>query len=192
MRKWIACIDDPRYDELVSARPGGSDEAAGLLRRAREASGLRQSELARLAKVPQSVISAYENGRRQPSLPTLRRLVEAAGQQLAVDIGVTMPLAPPRTPTGRLLRRRQAQLRSVAAGHGVTKLRLFGSVARGDDGPDSDIDLVADFPDTVSLLELLALRRDLTKALGAPVNVVPARSLRPEVAAEIEREGILL
>lgn len=138
------------------------------------------------------MISAYENGRRQPSLPMLRRLVEAAGQELVIDIEVTRPLAPPRTQLGRLLLRRQAQLRSVAADHGATNLRLFGSVARGDDRPDSDIDLVADLPDTVSLLDLLALRRDLTRVLGAPVDVVPARSLRPEVAAEVEREAISL
>jgi uncharacterized protein len=52
--------------------------------------------------------------------------------------------------------------------------------------------LVADLPETISLLELIALRRKLTELLGAPVDVVPARSLRPDVAAAIDREAILL
>ncbi len=67
-------------------------------------------------------------------------------------------------------------------------MRLFGSVARGEDLPDSDIDLVVDLPATTSLLELIALRRELTELLHASVDVVPARSLRPEVT--VEREAI--
>jgi predicted nucleotidyltransferase len=80
----------------------------------------------------------------------------------------------------------------VAARHGATNPRLFGSVARGQDEPDSAVDLVVDLPETTSLLELIALRRELTELLGVPVDVVPARSLRPEVAAEIERDAIRL
>jgi uncharacterized protein len=64
-----------------------SDETAGsLLRRARRGAGISQAELAFRAGVTQSVISAYEAGRRQPSLPTLARLIDAAGADLVVDI----------------------------------------------------------------------------------------------------------
>jgi transcriptional regulator with XRE-family HTH domain len=63
------------------------DETAGsLLRRARAGAGMSQAELAFRAGVVQSVISAYEAGRRQPSLPTLARLIDAAGCDLVVDI----------------------------------------------------------------------------------------------------------
>jgi len=98
----------------------------------------------------------------------------------------------PDTRLGRLVRRRRADLRAVAARHGATNLRLFGSVACGQDGPHSDVDLVVDLPETTSLLELIALRRELAELLGTSVDVVPARSLRPEVAAEIERDAIRL
>jgi predicted nucleotidyltransferase len=138
------------------------------------------------------VISAYEGGRRQPSLATLRRLVEATGEALAVDVVATRPVDPPNTALGRAVRRHRSAVRSVAARHGAVSVRLFGSVARGEEEPDSDIDLVADLPETISLLELIALRRELTELLGAPVDVVPARSLRPDVAAAIDREAILL
>lgn len=53
--------------------------AAELLRRARRSSGLTQQELARKAGIPQSVLSAYERGRRQPSVAAALRILEAAG-----------------------------------------------------------------------------------------------------------------
>jgi transcriptional regulator with XRE-family HTH domain len=56
--------------------------AAGLLRLARVKANLTQADLARRADVSQQLISAYETGRREPSLPTLQRLVAAAGFEL--------------------------------------------------------------------------------------------------------------
>lgn len=171
---------------------GRGSEAARLVRRARELSRLTQSELARRAGVPQSVISTYESGQRQPSLPTLRRLIEASGQRLTVDV---TPVPPPNTPdtsVRRALRRHRDAIRRMTGRYGGTNVRLFGSVARGDDDQNSDIDLVVDFPANTSLLQLIALRRELTELLGAPVDVVPARSLRPEIVAEVEREAISL
>ena len=53
--------------------------AAGLLRLARSQAGISQAELARRAGVPASMVSAYERDRRQPTLATLMRLVNAAG-----------------------------------------------------------------------------------------------------------------
>lgn len=181
-------IDDPRYYGWVDV--GRDGEAARLLRRARLLSRLTQSELACRAGVPQSVVSAYESGRRQPSLPTLRRLIEASGQALTVEVVPARLLGLPDTARGRALRRHRSAVRGVAARHGATNVRLFGSVARGDDEPGSDIDLVVDLPATTSLLELIALRRELTELLHTSVDVVPARSLRPEVAATVEREAI--
>jgi len=58
-----------------------------VLRDARHGAGLTQTEFARRACVAQATISAYENSRRQPTLPTLCRLVAAAGYQLRVDLG---------------------------------------------------------------------------------------------------------
>lgn len=119
-----------------------------------------------------------------------------SGRQRSGDridsVNASLTIVPPDTRLGRLVRRRRADLRAVAARHGATNLRLFGSVACGQDGPHSDVDLVVDLPETTSLLELIALRRELTELLGTSVDVVPARSLRPEVAAEIERDAIRL
>jgi transcriptional regulator with XRE-family HTH domain len=60
-----------------------ADPLAGdLLRLARAKSGLTQSELAARAGVAQSLVSAYETGRRQPTVPALKRLLAAAGFEL--------------------------------------------------------------------------------------------------------------
>lgn len=65
-----------------------SDPAAGLLRLARDKAGLTQVEVARRAGVPASMVSAYEHSRRQPTLPTLLRLLKAAGYENTIAVAV--------------------------------------------------------------------------------------------------------
>ena len=60
--------------------------AGDLLRLARAKTGLTQAELARRAGVAQALISSYENGHRQPTLPALIRLLEAAGFELRMRL----------------------------------------------------------------------------------------------------------
>lgn len=60
-------------------------EAASAIRTARQRAGLTQRALATLAGTSQATVSAYERGRKQPSLATLSRLLAAAGSRLAVE-----------------------------------------------------------------------------------------------------------
>ncbi len=53
-------------------------------------------------------------------------------------------------------------------------MRVFGSVARGEDRPDSDVDLLADFPPGLSLFGLSRLEADREAILGARVDLIPA------------------
>ncbi len=73
-------------DTPKSAADYGNNLAAELLARARARAGLSQSELARNSGVPASVVNTIERGKRQPSLPTLAKLVEGAGLQIHVDL----------------------------------------------------------------------------------------------------------
>ncbi|MCC5951403.1 MAG: helix-turn-helix transcriptional regulator [Acidimicrobiia bacterium] len=70
-------------------------DAAQVLRTARTRRGLTQAQLATRAGTSQPVISAYEHGRRDPSIETLRRLVAAAGERLEVRSGSPPSDLPP-------------------------------------------------------------------------------------------------
>jgi hypothetical protein len=60
--------------------------AGALLRQARKKAGLSQVELAARAGVTQSVVSAYESGHRQPAIPALAALIDAAGYELVLGL----------------------------------------------------------------------------------------------------------
>jgi uncharacterized protein len=154
---------------------------------------MSQAELAASAGVAQSVISAYEAGGRQPSLPTLAKLIDAAGCDLVVDIQHQPPqLSTLSGPVGRQVRRKRRDLLAAAAAHGVTNLRVSGSVARGEDRPDSDVDLLVDLPPDIDLLELGRVRAELEAILGIKVDLVSARDLPPGVHARAERDLVAL
>ncbi len=168
--------------------------AAALLRSARERARLSQTDLARRAGVAQSVISAYESGGREPSLPTLVRLVAATGHDLEIDV-VPAPdqaLGLPDTPLGRRLRQRRKAILEAAARRRAHNLRVFGSTARGEDGPSSDIDLLVDLEDGVGLVDLIGLQRELADLLGVAVDVVPADGLKPRIREQVLREAVPL
>jgi uncharacterized protein len=169
-------------------------KAAGtLLRRARAGARLSQAELAARAGVTQSVISAYESGHRQPALATLAALIEAAGYELVVDVRrQPRRLGRLSGPVGRRVRRRRRDLVAAAAAHGVTNLRVFGSVARGQDRPDSDVDLLADLPPGMGLLGLGRVRAELEAILGSPVDLVPEGDLKPGVRTRAEGDLVAL
>jgi uncharacterized protein len=169
-------------------------ESGLLLREARRRVGLSQSELARRAGVAQSVVSAYESGKRQPALPTLSRLIAATGHQMTItlersDSGVR---GLPDTPLGRRIRKHRQALLAAVAKAGGSNLRVFGSVARGEDGPDSDVDLLIDLPEGTGLFALQALEGELRRILNSDVDLAPASSLEARVRAEAEADAIAL
>jgi predicted nucleotidyltransferase len=88
------------------------------------------------------------------------------------------------------LHRRRDDILAVAARHGVSNLRLFGSVARGEERADSDIDLLVDLADDRGFDNYLALIDELESLFARRVEVVIERSLsrhfRPYVEAEAQ------
>jgi hypothetical protein len=83
-------------------------------------------------------------------------------------------------------------LRALAERHGVTDLRVFGSMARGDANAASDVDLlVTPLPGT-SLFDLGGLLMDAQELLGLPVDVVSDRALHPLVRDRVLAEAVRL
>lgn len=177
-----------RYSPAVSV----IESAGELVREARRRAGMTQIQLADRAGITQSVVSAYESGRREPSLPVLLGLVAATGHSLeGALVPATSADPPPLSgPLGRRVRRHRAQIKRIAASHGAGHVRVFGSVARGTERADSDVDLLLDLSQDMGLFALGRLRRDLEDLLRAPVDVVPAAGLKAEALAEVEA-GVL-
>jgi uncharacterized protein len=82
------------------------------------------------------------------------------------------------SPLRDLVEARREQVKVVAARHHASRVRLFGSVARGEERPESDIDLLVDFTKDSSLFDLLRMTRELEDLLGHSVDVVSAGGLK--------------
>ena len=72
---------------------------------------------------------------------------------------------------------------------GIVRLRLFGSVARGE--PGNDVDLVAEFDRSLSLIDLVRLENMLSDLLGRKVDLAQERTLKARVRTSVERESVL-
>jgi uncharacterized protein len=93
---------------------------------------------------------------------------------------------------GRHLRQRRTAVLRLTQNRRAHNVRVFGSVARGDNGPSSDIDLLVDFDEGVGLLDLIGLERELSNLLGVNVDVTPADSLTPRIRDQVLRETVPL
>ncbi len=88
-----------------------------------------------------------------------------------------------------LLVKNRDAIQRIATKHGVVRLRVFGSVARGDTTPGSDVDfLVETGPDTSAWFPA-GLVLDLESLLGKRVEVVTERALRPELRESVLRDA---
>lgn len=90
------------------------------------------------------------------------------------------------------LRARRDEILAVARQHGAANIRVFGSVARGDETEGSDVDLVVDFEPGRSLFDHGALIMDLQDLLGCRVDVLSSRGLKDRLRVRVEREASAL
>jgi predicted nucleotidyltransferase len=83
---------------------------------------------------------------------------------------------------------RIAEHRAEFAHAGVRRLGVFGSVARGEAGPDSDVDVLVEFDIVPDLFEFAALRDRLAEILGRPVDLTTPQALKPRLRTRILNE----
>jgi len=89
-----------------------------------------------------------------------------------------------------LIRANRAEILRIASKHGARNVRVFGSVARGDAGPDSDVDFLVDVEPVTSSWFPAGLILDLQNLLGRPVEVVTGRGLNALLRDEVLREAV--
>ena len=90
------------------------------------------------------------------------------------------------------LRQRREEILAIAKRRGVKNIRVFGSVARGEARPDSDLDFVVEFEAGTSLMDHGELIMDLEEKLGCRVDVVSARGMRERLKSRVEAEAVAL
>jgi len=199
-----ASVSTRRPDHLAVAGPLYTEigilrrvtQVADMIRRARASAKLSQAELAVRAGTSQPACARYETGAALPTLPTLERLLSACGRRLQLRaVRATEPSPASTSVRGQLgshareLRRHRRRLLDVAREHGVRRIRVFGSLARGGEVPDSDIDLLVDLAPGRTLLDLAAFRREAQGILAIPVDVATPDMLKERIRAEVQSEA---
>jgi len=92
----------------------------------------------------------------------------------------------------RLLKLKREEILQLAAKHGAHKVRIFGSVARGEADASSDIDFLVEMEPDRSLFDLGGLLMDLQELLGCKVDVVTEKGLRQRIRERVLSEAVPL
>ncbi|GMA24564.1 hypothetical protein GCM10025864_23230 [Luteimicrobium album] len=171
-------------DEVLEQHLSHAAERAERLRR--EASSVLERAVARASANGWSQRRiGVSVGRSQPEVHRLLRAAPSVEVAETAMHGVSRESARQAVIELVLTERRDAIV-ATAARRGVHNLRLSGSVARGEDTADSDVDLLVDVAPGVGLFQLGALEVELRELIGRDVDVVPADSLREDVARTVE------
>ncbi|GAB3861199.1 hypothetical protein GCM10028801_25000 [Nocardioides maradonensis] len=156
-----------------------------------------------------SLLAQYRDARRDEDVARLRRILalRALGttgmsqRQIAEALGVSQPAVSQQLRAGRnlgdvhpevLVEAAAPVLRSIAEEHGYGDLAVFGSVARHDARPDSDIDLIVKAPEGTSSFDFIRFQRLLEQVLGREIDLVEYGGLRPGRDDDVRREAVLL
>lgn len=91
-----------------------------------------------------------------------------------------------------VLQEYREQILDLARRHGARNVRVFGSLARGEGGESSDLDLLVTLGEGRSLLDLVGLKQDLEDLVHRPVDVVTERALSPYMRERVLSEAVPL
>ena len=91
-----------------------------------------------------------------------------------------------------LLQSKRADILRIAAQHGARNVRIFGSVARGDEGPSSDVDFLVEFEEGRSVLDLAGFWQDLEELLAQKVEVAEPEGLHWYIRDRVLKEAVPL
>ena len=91
-----------------------------------------------------------------------------------------------------VIQEKRDDILNIASEYGAYNIRIFGSVARGESGEGSDVDLLVDLENGRSLLDLGGLLMDLQELLDCPVDIVTERGLRSRIRERVLGEAVTL
>lgn len=91
-----------------------------------------------------------------------------------------------------LLRENREVILEIALHHGAKEVRVFGSVARGEDDENSDLDLLVSIAPDRNLYDLIGLQQDIEQFVGRKTNIITDKSINPYLRDAILQEAIAL
>lgn len=156
-----------------------------------------------------TLLAEYREARHDEEVARLRRVLAlramaATGlsqRQIAVELGITQPAVSQQLKFAPdlqvvhpelLLDAAAPILKRVAEDHGYTKLAVFGSVARRQARPDSDIDLLVEAPEGTSSFGFIKFKQLLEQILGREIDLVSYGGLKPKLDDDIRRDAVAL
>lgn len=156
-----------------------------------------------------TLVAEYRDARHEEHVARLRRSLAlramvATGmsqRQIAEALDVSQPAVSQQLKSGgqldgvhphTLLNAAGPILKALAEDFRFTRLAVFGSVARGAAGPDSDIDLIVDSPPGTSSFDFLRFKQLIERVLGREVDLIDYGALRPKLDDDIRSEAVLL
>jgi len=142
---------------------------------ARQLAGISQAELAQRAKTSQSAIAAYESHAKTPSDDVMRRILNAVEFR-----------------PSRLLHAHREEFLEILHANDLSNVRVFGSVARGDDNCESDIDFLVTPGPEASLANIIQAGLDIEILLGIEVDIISDGGLKPVRHDRIVAEAVAL
>ena len=84
------------------------------------------------------------------------------------------------------------KINELLAKHGARKVSIFGSYARGEAKKSSDIDIIVEFSESKSLLDIIGIEQELTEKLGIKVDLLTEKSISPYLIEKIREEMVVI
>lgn len=91
-----------------------------------------------------------------------------------------------------ILKEKRDEILNIATRYGARKIRIFGSILRGETKPNSDIDFLVELEPGRSLLDIIAIKQDLEDLLGCKVDVVTEAAVSPYIRNEVLSQAVSL
>jgi len=160
---------------------------ADQIRKIRRETGLTQDQLADRLGTTQQNISEIEAGERSVGVGLLHRISRALGRRLEIAF---KPAGDSAVQSSEEIQRRLRSQPELFQEYGIEKLILFGSAAKGELTPDSDIDMIV-FSDKInSYWKLTELRLRLEEIIGCSVDLATPKMVEHIWEEEIENQGV--
>jgi predicted nucleotidyltransferase len=90
------------------------------------------------------------------------------------------------------IKSRREDILDITTKYGAKNIRVFGSMARGEESPDSDLDIIVEMDEGSSLLDIIAIKQDIEDLLGLKVDIVTEASISPYIRETVLKEAVNL